>query len=223
MATYMEYAEIAHQVYHTDFTELPPEQISRWLQVNNFALREMRKGSRFDPQGYGVQFGKYESGLEVIVAFCGTNTENDWGKGWSDLVNDLDIGLGLIPNQIFPAVEYTRAVASLLTANQRLSLTGHSLGGALAQLVGANQGLPFVTFGAPGSKHLLPLITANPPASAVNFTAWGDMVTWVGQAHVGQVISMTKGGAWTFPTTHYMPNYKTLLAREGWASRRFMF
>lgn len=46
-------------------------------------------------------------------------------------------------------------VARVLERSSRLLLTGHSLGGAYASALGAEYGLPTVTFNAPGMLHAL--------------------------------------------------------------------
>src|SRR5262249_19570829 len=73
-----------------------------------------------------------------------------------DLTADLKLMLGVIPNQASTAEKlFTRATQTYDPAAYAYSITGHSLGGYLAQVVSYWYALPCVTFNAPG--------------------AWGDM------------------------------------------------
>jgi hypothetical protein len=87
---------------------------------------------------------------EIVLAIRGTDVED---KDLSDFMADAQITLGLIPHQLTAAktafeTEKNRAKNS----KYKLFLTGHSLGGALASLVAAQDPSkpPVVTFNSPG-------------------------------------------------------------------------
>jgi len=99
---------------------------------------------------YGVAF-KNEDTKEVVVAYRGTD-------GFGDITPDLQIAFGTnVPNQYYQAKQFYDDVARKTVDDnyQPPTITGHSLGGGLAQLVGAVTGAPTVTFNAPGAQSTL--------------------------------------------------------------------
>lgn len=81
----------------------------------------------------------YTDGTVMVVAFRGTDN-------LSDLVEDAQLTFA-INTAMYPIGE---AVAAGAGAHGPVYVTGHSLGGAVAQVVGSRMGLPFITFNAPG-------------------------------------------------------------------------
>ena len=83
----------------------------------------------------------------------------------SDLQADLALGVGINSAYFRDADEFVAQHAS----GSGVVATGHSLGGAVAQVVGNRNRIPFVTFNAPGvaivSSRNLP--TATPVMSAI--------------------------------------------------------
>jgi hypothetical protein len=110
---------------------------------------------------------------QVVVAFEGTNvgTGNDVFTT-AQAIDDADITYGR------QAASYASAYALTETAIKDaeaagysvadVSLTGHSLGGADAESVGQQTGLPGITFGAPG------IPTGNTLYSGSNFVDYVD-------------------------------------------------
>jgi len=89
---------------------------------------------------------------EIIIAFRGSNDTSDW------LFNNYTIMTHTIPDQTFAAIDFYRECR--LKFNQAgkhsMIITGHSLGGGLAQLVGSFEPDTAVyTFNAVGVYHLL--------------------------------------------------------------------
>jgi hypothetical protein len=82
-----------------------------------------------------------------VIAFKGTRPTQT-----SDLVADLKLAMGFMPTQAKDALKATVDWLGPLKGTT-VTLTGHSLGGALAQVVGLQTGLDFVTFNAPGMKN----------------------------------------------------------------------
>jgi hypothetical protein len=123
-----------------------------------------------------------ENANEAVCVFKGSQMKgptikDDW------LVNDVQIGLNRVPSQTASALAMVVAADEI---KKPLSITGHSLGGGLAQLIGYLHGLPFVTFNAPGMKNNVPKgFTAPGPARGFNMILWTDPVGNFGK-HIGK-------------------------------------
>lgn len=89
----------------------------------------------------------------AVVAFRGTDAV-------SDLVEDAELSLGM-NTAMYPVAQQ---IVAQVGANAPVLVTGHSLGGAVAQTVGKRMEVPFVTFNAPGVALLASqnIVTANP-------------------------------------------------------------
>jgi putative lipase involved disintegration of autophagic bodies len=99
--------------------------------------------------GNGLQGGIYQNDEEVICAFKGTAMGRPPGQTIvADLTADLRLALGIIPNQAGGAYALVKT-AQEIAKGRVVTATGHSLGGALAQVVGKWCNVPFVTFNAP--------------------------------------------------------------------------
>ncbi len=96
----------------------------------------------------------YKNNNKIIISFRGTDN-------FMDLLGaDADIALGNIPS-----VDYVYAREFYLKIKQQypnaeIEFTGHSLGGAIAQLLGAKYGNKTITFNAPGMLNLLNKLAA---------------------------------------------------------------
>ncbi len=89
--------------------------------------------------GSGLQAAAFSRGGETVVSFKGTSDK-------MDVVADLKIGLGINTSLFSEAENFVAQHAS----GNGVVVTGHSLGGAIAQTVGNRRRLPFVSFNAPG-------------------------------------------------------------------------
>jgi len=137
MITTSQYAEIANAVYNigTD---------GNWV-VDGFQT------TLFEEGGWGSTRTKFkgcvyakEDTRDVVVALQGTVPSK-----FGDLYADLQIVLGILPQYCGAAERlYQRALKRY--HGWGITLTGHSLGGGLAQVVGHWTGCPFVSFNAPG-------------------------------------------------------------------------
>jgi T5SS/PEP-CTERM-associated repeat protein len=140
--------------------------------------------------GAGFLAVAYKDGNgNIVIAYRGTVPTE-----YKNLLSDTSFVTG-IPSAAFTSyTSYAAAfLAKIAAANPgaNITVTGHSLGGALAQLVGLASGLDTVTFDAPGPLLLiLGLRGALAPASALNtshqtptitnYRLYGDQVSEVG-------------------------------------------
>ncbi len=195
MATILEYADIARAVYQKPVSFYPQGHLLQGWTIKN---EHWEDGSLLF--GNGFQGGIYQNDTEVILGFAGTK---NFG---SDLSADMRIGLNILPNQASSAYKMAKRAIEIL-GSRKLSATGHSLGGGLAQIIGVWCNIPFVTFNAPPMKNALRAAKGNiakpqmmartlnsdiGKAQGVNFRVEGDSVSWLGLDHVGKVITLPK-------------------------------
>ena len=110
--------------------------------------------------------------------------------------------------------EYAKLAYLLGASTQIKAITGHSLGGAAAQILGASWRLPTITFGSPQ-----PLASRNHPIeltpNIVNFCRKDDMVCKMPPLrryrHIGQTFWMDRDG-FDFSFDHPMPEYVDIIA-----------
>ena len=118
---------------------------------------------------------------EYVVAF---NQSNDA----MDQISNFQILRGELPTQYHTAISFFNKVQNNLPKGAKVSCTGHSLGGALAELVAAKTGCQAYTYNAPGIKSLLEQAGINPAQDFSNITNIGinnDLIFDFG-AHIGQ-------------------------------------
>ena len=128
MASILEYAKLSQAVYDDEGGQ--PEG---WKLV------------AFQPSGKGLtnafQGGAYTRDGELVIACKGTSQGRD-------ILADVKLGIGMNSSQFSRAEKFAKKLAN--SGPKKVTVTGHSLGGAIAQIVGNRQRLPFVTFNAPG-------------------------------------------------------------------------
>lgn len=105
-------------------------------QVPGWTTTQYRAGL-----GTGLQAAVFTRGQTTVVAFKGTSP-----SAISDIVADLKLGTGMNTSYFSDAETFTAQFAG----GAGVVVTGHSLGGAIAQVVGNRRRIPFVTFNAPG-------------------------------------------------------------------------
>lgn len=145
MATILDYAKMSQAVYENNPT------VDRWTCAH------FRSGL-----GSGLQAAVFSNGSATVAAFKGTTPSQV-----SDLVADLKLGVGMNSSYFSDAQAFVAKFANV----EGLVVTGHSLGGAVAQIVGNRLRIPFITFNAPGVALLASrnLHTATPGMSAIRF------------------------------------------------------
>jgi len=129
---------------------------------------------------------------QVVIAFRGTMLEPTL-VAVNNVAADWGFASGRPTSQLHDYFGYAAQFTSTVQQNYpdaNLSLTGHSLGGALAQLVGAVSGLTACGFNGPGGKGVLPTLSASlPPITwpklpvvlnpTINYRIYGDVVSEV--------------------------------------------
>jgi T5SS/PEP-CTERM-associated repeat protein len=156
--------------------------------------------SAFDSVTDGKSFVgvAYRNGNQIVVAFRGTVPTE-----YKDLLKDASFASGVPSAALRPTIAAAAAFLNKIqTGNpgSTVSVTGHSLGGAIAQLVGVAAGDRTIVFDAPGAYELAPQLTTelapaaalNPggvAAQSTNYRLIGDQVSQIGTAD-GVVISV---------------------------------
>ena len=89
----------------------------------------------------------YKNGSNVVIAYCGSDSLLDW------TISDAEMLKKYIPVQTENARRVYREIC-MAYPNSNIYLTGHSLGGSLAQIIGSETGAETVTFSAYGTANL---------------------------------------------------------------------
>jgi len=148
MAVCLDYAKISSAVYNSgknQYCANPPGHM-----VDDWYVQTFEGAKLF---GNGFQGGIWQNATDVVVGCCGTSLGNK-SKAIQDIAADLKIALTMIPNQSYNARRMVKK-AKEIANGRRVSVTGHSLGGGLAQVAAVWEGVPFVSFNAPPMKQAL--------------------------------------------------------------------
>jgi hypothetical protein len=141
MITTLEYAEMANRVYQIDNQSNPDGFNQPGYKCDHFK-DGMRWGATVTDFKGCVYVRKNTQ--DLVVAFQGTKLTKA-----GDILSDVQIVIGMLPQYCSAALRlFERADGAY--PGYRISLVGHSLGGAIAQVIGHWTGAPFVTFNAPG-------------------------------------------------------------------------
>lgn len=193
MATISDYLDIADAAYQDD----PEGHVPlRW---------RVRKTEKATWYGNGFQGSVFEGDEEVIVAFSGTKG-GPMSAPVSQSSANARIAVLVVPNMAGSAKKLVRW-AEQHCGGKPVSIVGHSLGGALAQVVGAWSGRPFVSLNGPGmeahlkasafnvfkprqmARSLRARRNAAPVGLCLNVR--GDFVGTYGKGYVGEVRELT--------------------------------
>ena len=123
---------VANKVYNDDYVDGVQGAINYFEKGAELKAN----GTTYTVKDYvdtdsGMQALLLESGGEYVIAFRGT-------AGWIDIGIDATIGLDNINDQYNDAVAFVNIMKTTYDiSNSSLTLAGHSLGGILAQQVGA--------------------------------------------------------------------------------------
>ncbi len=115
----------------------------------------------------GMQASIIKDNDNIVIAFAGTNSPMDIFH------SDAAMGLKLLPIQHKEALRIYEQVREQYP-NVKIILTGHSLGGSLAQIVGAIHDVETVTFNAYGTKDLIKSDMTIYPDKITNYVNLND-------------------------------------------------
>ncbi|OED36207.1 hypothetical protein AB833_28205 [Chromatiales bacterium (ex Bugula neritina AB1)] len=149
MTSVVDLAKLSDGVY----TDQP--KIGQWLRV----------GIPFQVKGSGFKSALYQhmESNEYVLAIAGTELSDS-----DDLKSDVQIAMGNVPNQHRVARSAYHSVGAVVGDFASVYVTGHSLGGGLASMLGKEHGEPCVTFNAPGmARSFAKLEALEPGVSAV--------------------------------------------------------
>jgi PKD repeat protein len=112
------------------------------------------------PPGFAATFYGSKDGSQIIVAFRGTAfpLSAPLANLFADYSFPSGAPNGWLHNYVYAAATFISSVNQTHGQNANITVTGHSLGGALAQMIGARTGLTTSTFNAPGSAGIYPLV-----------------------------------------------------------------
>jgi len=194
MATLREYVELAADVY-TSWVEAGGAPDGWRIQPGMFIddAPFWTPGARFGSSGLQCRAYRRERGNEVVIAYKGTKPTM-----LSDLRADAGITFYVEPVQMKEALRNTQRWLGGLRGVARISLTGHSLGGAIAQYVGSHTGKQFVTFNAPGMLANTSGLCASPwidqnLKKGTNYIMLGDAIGNFGR-HIGDTVRINRLG-----------------------------
>lgn len=121
------------------------------LNKGEQVYKDWKVDSIFDEEDF-FECGFYGAALinsqnEILITFRGTDFSQP-----NDVITDLAIGLDHVSKQMETAYHLYKKYAN---SNNQITLVGHSLGGGLAEFVGAISGAQTYTLNGIGVKHLL--------------------------------------------------------------------
>ena len=160
------------------------------------SIYSYHKPGNYPPAGYRVidfnenkNTGFYadvlSNGNDIIIAYRGT-------ESGQDLRNDVAMAKSKIPAQATDAIRiYDKVKREHPNAN--ITVTGHSLGGSLAEIVSGIRGNLAVTFNAYGVGDMFKNKNALKEDNVVNYVNEYDAVSMVnGQNHIGEIFAVSK-------------------------------
>ncbi len=171
------YLRLSETVYRENYTIID--------DYSQIILTDFTNENGYYNVGY-FSCAAYKSGNKIIISFRGTNELGDL------LGADMDIVLGNIPSISYIYAQNFYSKIKSLFPECEIEFTGHSLGGAIAQLMGAKYGNKTVTFNAPGMYNQLEDIGCSTNINYTNITNYTVLNDYVGnyKTHVGNTYYM---------------------------------
>lgn len=136
MTTEIEYALMAGHAYRTTRDEI------NWIPAPQgwtpfFPVPDPTTASVF-PVTAGFEAVSFQRGTDIVISYAGTGTAIDW-------LANAGLAAGTGSAQLLQAAEYYLQVKAT-NPGANITLTGHSLGGGLAALIGVFFGVEAKTF-----------------------------------------------------------------------------
>lgn len=155
----------------------------------------------------GFSAAAYSNGKDVYISYAGTDDA-------FDMKSDYDLMMGKIPQQYSDAKSFYDIVKSTYP-DKNITLTGHSLGGSLAQLVASTAGndVNAITFAAFGTREI---IENNPEMftdskTTYNYISEKDVVS-NSSKHIGHVCKVPIGSFNNHSVSNYVKYFDTEVA-----------
>lgn len=161
MATNIEYALLAAASYfdtRAAINRIPAPQ--NWTEID-------RKSS---DASSGFEATAFQNGNEIVISYSGTDPNNS-GLFSPDGKTNVALNAGTWADQLLQAAEYYLQIKAA-NPGANITLTGHSLGGGLAALVGVFFGVQTTTFDqAPFAQSALDINGNNAAQLRANLAA----------------------------------------------------
>lgn len=88
----------------------------------------------YNEQTTGMYATTFIKNNTIVISYRGTNKNSK-----RDVLNDIFMASNMLPPQIISAQKYYDKIKNMFP-NKEIILTGHSLGGSLAQIIGSQTG-----------------------------------------------------------------------------------
>lgn len=167
IARHEKYKELCKHIYQENLKYCPKDTIPLYAHENK-------------KNGFFACAYKYQD--RIVIVFRGTEFPKK-----NDVKNDFNMGIHNIPEQTSDALLFTKQIKKVMKTkypNYKLDLTGHSLGGSLAQYThvltkGINETVTFNPYGT--YNTLKEYLKNNQPQSSIdkieNYCASGDIIS----------------------------------------------
>lgn len=165
------YKELCEHVYQNDIKNCPKDTIPLYVHENK-------------KNGFFARAYKYQD--RIVIVFRGSELDKSDGRK-TDGRNDINMGIHRIPNQAHDALLFTKQIKQVMKTkypNYKLDLTGHSLGGSLAQYThvlvkGINETVTFNPYGTRKTleKYFENNTSQSPTDKITNYCASHDLIS----------------------------------------------
>ena len=169
----------------TKYHEVLKQAAGYSYEKGNLAPEGYKVIKSVDNKDTGFHAKVLAKGNDIIIAYRGTNLTSV-----QDIRNDVAMARDKIPAQASDAIKVYDQVKQDYP-NSDVTVTGHSLGGSLSQIVSSVRGCDAVTFNAYGTKDMFENSANIKADNIVNYVNEMDGVTMVnGENHVGEIYSV---------------------------------
>ena len=136
------------------YVELTQEDYDTICFLNRLAYFDLKYPEPFNKVATvskldGLRMNVFDMGHYTLVICCGTNDLRDW-------ITNFKVALGIEPHQYWSAYDYVVQEVYLKDREKPIVMSGHSLGGGIAEHVSSTIWCQCITFNGCGCKHLIP-------------------------------------------------------------------